>query len=84
MWEKWAEKELSSGECQGFIEVEEVEATFSEEAARRGGPWELEERLGVRGTVAAWLEMGKGGGLTQERETEECGDLGVHKKKRHL
>ena len=53
MWEKWVEKELSSGECQGFVEVEEVEATFSEEAARRGGPWELEERLGVRGTVAA-------------------------------
>lgn len=38
MWEKWAEKKLSSGECQGFIEVEEVEAAFSEETARRRGP----------------------------------------------
>ena len=29
-------------------------------------PEELEERLGVRGTVVARLEMGKGGGLAQE------------------
>lgn len=31
-------------------------------------PEELEERLGVRGTADARLEMGKDGGLTQEGE----------------
>lgn len=31
-----------------------------------GDPEELEERSGVRGTVVARLEMGKGGGLAQE------------------
>lgn len=67
MWEKWAEKNCPQVNVKGFIEVEEVEAAFSEETAE-GRALRNWKRLGIEGNC--WCQTGDGevAGLLQEGE----------------